>query len=65
MAGFLFAVTLILFSGGAINGHNSGKTDLYADNPKVLADDVIDSVTDAYKESGPITQDQYSSRFNN
>lgn len=64
MAAFLFALTLVLGIGGGINAENAGKAGLYAESPAVLADDVVEAVSDAYKTGEPITQEIYAQRYN-
>lgn len=64
MPAFLFALTLVLFGGGAINIENSGKGDVYADSPKILVQDIGDAVKEAYSTDEPILQAEYNTRFN-
>ncbi len=51
---FLFAVAAIAFGGAYVNMHNAGKLEYYAENPKDLGDNIVDSITDAYKDSPPL-----------
>jgi len=61
---FLFFLTVGVPAALGLNIHNSGKADIYEQNPRVAVDDAIDAVTDAYKNSPNITQAVYNERYN-